>query len=55
MTRQPTCPEFCRCDPILCATDDTGDHCIESRCAICIDGCPLGDDCDNPAHWVIRS
>lgn len=46
------CLEFCWCDPVLCATDDTDDHCADTNCAMCLHGCPSGDDCDNPAHWV---
>jgi hypothetical protein len=33
-------PECCRCDPVLCETDDTGDHCATAGCAYCQDGCP---------------
>lgn len=36
------CPD-CVCDPILCACDDTGEHCIESGCGACQDGCPTDE------------
>lgn len=38
------CPE-CRCDPVLCETDDTGDHCEEQSCGSCLHGCPLDPVC----------
>lgn len=46
-TRQPPC---CRCDPALCETDDTGDHCATAGCAWCLDGCPApeGMTCCQP-------
>jgi hypothetical protein len=36
------CPE-CTCDSVLCATDDTGDSCL--NCGACLHGCP-DDVCD---------
>jgi hypothetical protein len=36
------CPE-CVCDPVLCASDDTGDSCLD--CGPCLHGCPEGE-CD---------
>ncbi|MGI5245062.1 hypothetical protein [Dactylosporangium sp. CA-139066] len=47
MTR---CPE-CVCDPELCETDDTGEHCVDRACGPCLHGCPL-DDC--PEHVAVR-
>jgi hypothetical protein len=44
------CPE-CRCNPTLCESDDSGEHCADSRCPTCLDGCPL-DEC--PACPVVR-
>lgn len=37
------CPE-CRCDPVLCETDASGEHCSDQSCGTCLNGCPL-DDC----------
>lgn len=37
------CPE-CRCDPVLCETDMSGEHCMDQWCGTCMNGCPL-DDC----------
>jgi hypothetical protein len=37
------CPE-CRCDPVLCETDASGEHCADQSCGTCLHGCPL-DDC----------
>lgn len=37
------CPE-CRCDPVLCETDPSGEHCADQSCGTCLHGCPL-DDC----------
>ncbi|GGM53676.1 hypothetical protein ACFFX1_54745 [Dactylosporangium sucinum] len=37
------CPE-CRCNPVLCETDDTGEHCADQACGTCLHGCPL-DNC----------
>lgn len=36
------CPE-CRCDPVLCETDDSGEHCSDQSCPTCLHGCPLPD------------
>lgn len=44
------CPE-CRCDVVLCETDDSGEHCADQACGTCLHGCPL-DDC--PACPVVR-
>jgi len=44
------CPE-CRCDPVTCEQDDTGDHCETQACGPCLHGCPL-DEC--PAHPEVR-
>lgn len=33
-------PDCCRCDPELCATDDTGEHCDTQSCGVCLHGCP---------------
>lgn len=38
------CPE-CRCTPELCESDDTGQHCIDAGCGVCLNGCPE-DVCD---------
>ncbi len=35
----------CRCDPHLCDTDDTGQHCEDQSCPTCLHGCPL-DYCE---------
>lgn len=45
------CPE-CRCDPVLCETDDSGEHCADQSCPTCLHGCPLDDDC--PVCGVAR-
>lgn len=45
------CPE-CRCDPVLCETDDSGEHCSDQSCPTCLHGCPLDDDC--PVCGVAR-
>lgn len=37
-------PACCRCDPSVCATDETGDHCVTAGCAWCINGCPAVDE-----------
>lgn len=42
MTLTPS-PACCRCDPALCETDDTGDHCATAGCAYCLNGCPAPD------------
>ncbi len=34
----------CRCDPVLCETDDTGQHCTDRGCSTCMCGCPI-DGC----------
>lgn len=34
----------CTCNPIDCATDDTGDHCNSQSCGYCLHGCPAPDD-----------
>jgi hypothetical protein len=34
------CPE-CRCDPVLCETDASGQHCADQSCGTCLHGCPL--------------
>ena len=34
----------CRCNPALCATDDTGQHCTDQACGWCLHGCPAPDD-----------
>lgn len=39
-TTRPTC---CTCDPTICAADDTGDHCAERSCGVCLHGCPAID------------
>lgn len=45
------CPE-CRCDPVLCETDPTGEHCADQSCGTCLHGCPL-DDCQVcSARWT---
>lgn len=37
--------ECCICDPVKCAADETGEHCVDSRCAFCLHGCPaVGDE-----------
>ncbi len=41
----------CRCVIDICERDDTGEHCINRACAVCLDGCPL-DEC--PAHPEVR-
>lgn len=33
-------PPCCRCDPALCAADDTGEHCNTQSCGVCLHGCP---------------
>ena len=43
MTTPASGPACCRCDPALCETDDTGDHCTTSGCAYCLEGCPAPD------------
>ncbi|MEU4578975.1 hypothetical protein [Nonomuraea sp. NPDC023979] len=40
-TRVPAC---CRCSPVICRSDDTGDHCATAGCAYCMNGCPAADD-----------
>jgi len=36
----PLCLE-CRCDPLSCETDETGQHCADRACPTCTNGCPL--------------
>lgn len=43
MIAPPPPAACCRCDPVLCETDDTGDHCTERGCAYCLEGCPATD------------
>lgn len=38
------CPGCC-CDPVLCESDDTGEHCADRSCGTCLHGCPL-DGCE---------
>lgn len=33
----------CTCDPTLCETDDTGQHCADRSCGSCLHGCPDDD------------
>lgn len=37
---QPTCVA-CVCDPLLCGSDDTGQHCADRSCGSCLHGCPI--------------
>jgi len=37
---RPRCSE-CRCDPVQCETDSSGEHCSDQSCPTCLDGCPL--------------
>jgi hypothetical protein len=37
--RPDRCPE-CRCDPVLCETDTSGEHCAGQSCPTCLHGCP---------------
>lgn len=37
---KPRCPA-CRCDPELCESDDTGQHCADQSCGSCLHGCPV--------------
>ncbi|MER7126675.1 hypothetical protein [Micrococcus luteus] len=38
-------PPCCRCNPLVCAADDTGEHCADQACGVCLHGCPaLTDD-----------
>jgi hypothetical protein len=30
----------CTCDPDLCESDDTGEHCEIRSCGACLHGCP---------------
>ncbi|MEU4779231.1 hypothetical protein [Micromonospora sp. NPDC023633] len=40
--------DCCICDPHLCATDDTGEHCNDRSCGFCLHGCPAPDgECCN--------
>ena len=36
-------PPCCRCDAVKCRQDDSGDHCIEQSCGVCLHGCPASD------------
>lgn len=31
----------CRCDALLCESDDAGEHCETQSCPTCLHGCPL--------------
>ncbi|MFB9209610.1 hypothetical protein ACFFV7_51100 [Nonomuraea spiralis] len=41
--RTLTKPACCRCDPVTCAADESGEHCATAGCAYCVDGCPAAD------------
>lgn len=45
-------PSCCRCDPALCESDESGDHCATAGCAYCLNGCPATDRpcCKEPAN-----
>ncbi|MEV0608098.1 hypothetical protein AB0I61_17205 [Polymorphospora rubra] len=38
--------DCCRCNPDLCESDDTGQHCEEQACGYCLHGCPAENDDD---------
>jgi hypothetical protein len=44
----------CVCDPVLCATDDTGGHCEDAGCPPCTQGCPASDEtrCCRSIPWL---
>lgn len=45
----------CVCDPLLCATDDTGEHCATAGCGACLHGCPDDEhDMRQPAREETR-
>ncbi|WDZ87221.1 hypothetical protein [Micromonospora cathayae] len=43
-TTTATRPGCCICDPATCLADDSGDHCIERSCGVCLHGCPAPVD-----------
>ncbi|XTZ17076.1 hypothetical protein ACQSSU_06765 [Micromonospora echinospora] len=47
-------PGCCICDPATCAADDTGEHCTDMSCGVCLHGCPAAVDqtccLDEPAE-----
>lgn len=42
-TRKAARPACCRCDPSVCETDESGEHCMTVGCALCLNGCPATD------------
>ncbi|TDC35668.1 hypothetical protein E1211_15290 [Micromonospora sp. 15K316] len=52
---QPSC---CICDPEQCAADDTGQHCADRSCGVCLHGCPApdGEPCcqDGPSTVTVE-